>query len=90
MVNDLKATTEAPITHQDGDYRHIRIGQKEMEEDMTGRRKDDEDLKITVRIRHGERTPMWDHFWRCIFLDLPFTEQDPSEKEKQETEERET
>jgi len=57
---------------------------------MTRRGKDDDDLKITVRIRYGERTPMWDRFWRCIFLDLPFTEKDPPKKEKQETEEKET
>jgi hypothetical protein len=57
---------------------------------MTRVRKDDDDLKITVRIRHGERTPLWDRFWRCIFLDLPFTEKDPPKKEKQETEEKAT
>ena len=57
---------------------------------MTMRKKDNNDLKITVRIKYGVRTPMWDHFWRCIFLDLPFTEQDPSKKEEQETEEKET
>ncbi|MFC2044673.1 hypothetical protein ACFLT8_05745 [Chloroflexota bacterium] len=57
---------------------------------MTRRRKDDDDLKITVRIKYGERTPLWDYFWRCIFLDLPFTEKDPSKKNEQETEEQET
>jgi hypothetical protein len=66
------------------------LGQKEMEEDMTRRRKDDGHLKITVRIHYGERTPLWDHFWRCIFLDLPFTEKEPSKKDEQETEEKET
>jgi hypothetical protein len=60
-----------------------------MEGAVTRRRKDD-DLEITVRIRYGERTPMWDHLWKCIFLDLPFTEKDPSKKEEQEAEEKET
>ena len=57
---------------------------------MTRRRKDDDDLKITVRIRYGERTPLWDNFWSCIFLDLPFTEKDPSKKDEQETVEKGT
>lgn len=57
---------------------------------MTRRRKDDDDLKITVKIKYGERTPLWDHLWKCIILGLPFTENDRAKEESQETQEKKT
>ena len=58
---------------------------------MARKRYIDDDLKITVRIKYGERTPQWDQLWQRVFLgtaaELPLTENDQETEKAQVTQE---
>ncbi len=61
---------------------------------MARKRYIDDDLKITVRIKYGERTPQWDQLWQGVFLgtaaELPLTENDQETEKAQVTQEERT